>query len=340
MSSLQDMWVHYKLRWKRRRLLWRALRKRRQIEVMSDRTKTIKPDDILVFACLRNEDVRIPYWLDHYRRLGVGHFLIVDNQSDDESRALLIDQPDVSLWHTPESYRLSRFGVDWLTWLMVRHGHGHWCLTVDADELLIYPWWETRPLQALTEWLDQSDQQMMAAMMLELYPKGPLDEAPYAQGENPVDALPWFDAGNYWITRQEPMGQLWIQGGPRARKFFASEPRRAPTMSKIPLVRWNRRFAYVNSTHSILPRHLNQAYDSEGGEMLSGLLLHTKFLNTAVARAVQEKKRGEHFQNSELYDAYYDAVAKAPDLWCEASTRFRGWRHMEALGLLSRGNWL
>ncbi|MEC7668014.1 MAG: glycosyltransferase family 2 protein, partial [Pseudomonadota bacterium] len=132
-----EMWHAYRMRWTRRRLLARAWRKRRQLTSVGDRTDAIAPDDILVFATLRNEAVRLPHFLSHYRALGVRHFLIVDNHSTDNTAAFLRDQPDVSLWTTADSYKKSRFGMDWLTWLMIRHGHGHWCLTVDADELLI-----------------------------------------------------------------------------------------------------------------------------------------------------------------------------------------------------------
>jgi hypothetical protein len=78
-----------------------------------------------------------------------------------------------------------------------------------------------------------------------------------------------------------------VQGGVRARMFFGKDPRRAPTLNKTPLVRWDRRYAYVSSTHSLLPRRLNHVYDTTGGEKLSGILLHTKFLHTIV-----EKSRG------------------------------------------------
>jgi len=92
--------------------------------------------------------------LQYYRALKVSHFLFVDNGSDDGTAEFLQSQPDVSLWRTDESYRLSRFGMDWLGWLQMRFGHGHWCLTVDADELLIYPQHDTRDLSALTQWLE------------------------------------------------------------------------------------------------------------------------------------------------------------------------------------------
>ena len=289
MGPVRDFWTSYRLRWKRRRLLFRALRKRRQLSPVVDRTGAIRAGDILCFSTVRNERVRLPWFLDHHRRLGVAQFLFVDNASDDGTVEYLSGEPDVSLWSTPASYKLSRFGIDWLTWLMIRHGHDHWCLTLDADELLIYPHHDTRPLPALTEWLDDAGRRSFGALMLDLYPKGPLAGQTYRAGDDPVAVLPWFDRGNYMIQRQPTLQNLWIQGGVRARAFFAAEPRRAPTLSKTPLVRWDRRFAYVTSTHSLLPRHLNHVYDEAGGEKTSGILLHTKFLNTVVEKSREEE---------------------------------------------------
>lgn len=337
---MADWLAAYRLRWKRRRLLARAIRKRSELARVIDRTAGIETDDILCFAVIRNEAVRLPWFLDHHRRLGVAHFLIVDNESDDGSDALLAEQPDVSLWRTGAGYKASRFGVDWVNWLLARYGHGHWCLTLDADETLVYPYWDTRDLRALTAWLDRQGREIFGAMMLDIYPKGPVGAQSYQAGDDPSAVLQWFDPANYGMRVQRPMGNLWLQGGPRARAFFADDPRRAPTLNKVPLVRWNRRFAYVNSTHSLLPPRLNRIYETDGGEAPSGLLLHSKFLNVSVARAGEEKTRGEHFSNSALYDRYYDAVAADPDLWCMASQRLGGWRKMEALGLMSRGGWI
>ncbi|MEL7282504.1 MAG: glycosyltransferase family 2 protein [Pseudomonadota bacterium] len=339
-GTLSTAWMRYRLRWKRRKLLYRALRKRRQMHVVSDKTSLISKDHIIAAVTVRNEMLRLPYFLDHHRKLGVDHFLIVDNDSDDGTTDYLAEQPDVSLWTTPHSYRLSRFGLDWLTWLQGQYASGHWCLTLDADELLIYPHYETRPLPALIEWLERSGRRSFGALMLDMYPKGPLKDQSYAPGQDPTETLSWFDGGNYIIQKQERHQNLWIQGGVRARKFFADDPRRAPTMGKVPLVKWHWRYAYVNSSHAILPRELNMVYDEAGGEKTSGILLHTKFLNTVVDKSAEEKERREHFNNSELYEDYYDALIENPDLWCEYSTRLTGWRQLEAMGLMSRGNWI
>ncbi|MEM8774309.1 MAG: glycosyltransferase family 2 protein [Pseudomonadota bacterium] len=340
MSVLKEALLLYRLRWKRRRFLLRSLRKRRQLKQVENRTASIAKNDILAFVTVRNELLRLPFFLEHYRKLGVNHFLIVDNNSDDGTLAYLNSQPDVSLWHTHHSYRKSRFGVDWLTWLQMKYAHGHWCLMLDADEILIYPHHDTRPLPALVGWLEQRGRRSFGALMLDMYPKGPLSSKKYQSGNDPFEHLCWFDGGNYFMQKKPDLQNLWIQGGVRAREFFANEPERAPTMGKTPLVKWNRRYTYVSSTHSLLPRHLNRVYDEIGGECISGILLHSKFLETVVARSAEEKMRGEHFANSELYGAYYDGLAADPTLWCDKSTRFNGWRQLEAMGLMSKGGWI
>ena len=76
----------FRLRARRQYLLARAIRRGRQLDPVRDRTEQIAPGDILAFVTLRNERVRLPYFLEYYRRIGVGHFLIVDNGSDDGSR--------------------------------------------------------------------------------------------------------------------------------------------------------------------------------------------------------------------------------------------------------------
>ena len=156
----------------------------------------------------------------------------------DGTREYLAAQGDCSVWMSQGSYKRSRFGMDWLNALMRQYAHGHWCVVVDPDEFLIYPFCDTRPIPALTDWLDSSSIKSFGAMLLDMYPKGPITAQPYNEGQNPFDIACWFDSGNYMIERNWNYGNLWIQGGPRARLFFDQNPERAPALNKIPLVKW------------------------------------------------------------------------------------------------------
>ena len=331
---LRAAWSAYRQRWKRRKLLWRCLRAARDLTPVVDRTPAIRTGEILCFATLRNEMLRLPEFLAHYRKLGVGAFLIVDNASTDGSDAFLRGQRDVSLWRAAGSYRASRFGMDWLGALQFRHGHGHWCLTVDVDELLVYPDWDRRPLPDLAAQLDAAGRPAMGAMMLDLYPRGPLGQADAGPDAPLTDRLPWFDPLPYRCRMVPPKRNRILQGGVRERVFFPKDPDRGPTLNKLPLVRWNRRYVYVNSTHSALPPRLNDQYDGPGDPRLSGVLLHGKFLPDSVLRAAEELDRRQHFIDPDQYRPYHDAIAKGPTLWHPGAVRYAGWRQLVDLGLM------
>lgn len=325
-----QLWRAYVLRMRRRRLIVRAFRKRRDLNAYSDNTSKITTGDTLAFVTVRNEAARLPYFLDHHRALGVAHFLIVVNDSTDGTTEMLADQPDVSVWTTDASYKDARFGMDWLNHLLARHGHGHWCLTLDADELFAYAGDDTLSLTDLTAKLDAQDRTSFGALMLDLYPKGPLDAGTYQAGQSPTDVIPFFDPTGYRATYRTDMENLWVQGGVRDRVFFADRPERAPTLSKTPLVKWNRRFAYVSSTHTLLPRRLNHVYGHA-----TGALLHTKFLPGIVDKSREEATRRAHFADADLYQSYYRDVIAAPDLWASTSVRYIGANQLLDLGLIT-----
>lgn len=329
----------YKLRLERKRFLIRAWRKARDLLLVADRTDQIRPNDVLCFVTLRNERIRLPYFLRYYRDRGVSHFIFVDNDSTDGTREYLAGQGDCSVWTTPASYKRSRFGMDWLNALLREYGHGHWCVVVDPDEFLVYPFCDTRPIPALTDWLESSSIKSFGAMLLDMYPKGPITTQPYSEGQNPFDIACWFDSGNYMIKRNWDFGNLWIQGGPRARLFFPDNPERAPALNKIPLVKWDKNYAFASSTHMLLPRGLNLVFDEWGGEKASGVLMHAKFLDTFTTKAREELQRKQHYANSHEYKAYAAGLQADPNLWCKWSERFINWRQLEILGLMSKGNW-
>lgn len=325
------------LRLERRGLQLRAWAKARELTPVHMRHGGLGAGPVL-FSTMRNEAVRLPYFLDYYRRLGIVHFFIVDNGSDDGTGDLLADAKDVSVWRADASYKAARFGVDWLNTLLARHGVGRWVVVVDPDEFLVYPYCDTRALPALTRWLETNGRTGLGTMLLDLYGRGTLAETAYRSGEDPVATAPWFDANNYLVERNERYHNLWIQGGPRARVTNAATPDKAPALNKIPLVRWRRGYVYCNSTHDLLPRRLNRLYDHRGGARTSGVLLHTKFLDVLTDKISEEMVRQQHYAGSREYRAL---AAKGADasLWTERSTRYRDWRQLCELGLMARGNW-
>ena len=311
--------------------------------------------EIRAFATCRNERLRLPAFLDHYRRLGVDRFFIIDNDSSDGTADYLLREPDVRLFRTAARYSEAAMGIDWVNTLLAAFGVGAWCVTVDIDELLVYPGSERAPLRTLTAYLDRNGYGALSCTLLDLYPDQPLNECVYEPGDDLIAAAPYFDAGPYRTGPFELCPWVLIHGGMRERMFHpefkrrgvgaklyealyhrilrhwssleARPPQKPPLLTKVPLVRWDERTRYLKSTHGVSRKVV--APDT-------GVLLHFKFLHDFHARAVEEAARGEHYDNASEYRRYADRLDRDPNLtfMCEASTRFETTTQLVHLGLM------
>src|SRR5262249_7206253 len=145
----------------------------------------------------RNEEARLPYFLDYHRRLGVNRFLIVDNDSSDRTLDVILKERDVEVYSTKQSYAQGNFGLAWINALLAALGREGWVLILDADELLIYPDSETVDLQAFTAELDRGGYELVQAVMLDMYGRGSICDTDYSSGTSFLAACPYFDSDSY-----------------------------------------------------------------------------------------------------------------------------------------------
>jgi hypothetical protein len=321
----------------------------------------LTPDGILAFSKCRNEALRLPAFLRHYRRLGVAQFFIVDHDSSDGTTELLSSQSDVRLFRTTGRFSEARGGTAWLNALLAEFGIGHWCVTVDIDELLCYPGSEHSDLHALTRYLDGDRREAMACLLLDLYPEGPLSEVEYAPGQDLLSVAPLFDSGPYKRIEAIACPGFFATGGVRERVFYpelrasslqarlggwmrgvvrrlpllrrttasrAVRPRLAPCLTKVPLVKWEAGTRYLDVNHFVSSRRVARE---------SGALLHFKFLRDFPAQAVRESQRAEYFDGAAEYKRYAAKTAADPALLLryEGSVRFTNTRQLVEMQLMA-----
>jgi hypothetical protein len=292
----------------------------------------IDAGEILCVACVRNESLRLPYFLDYHRDLGVDRFLVTDNDSDDGTTEYLLGQPDVHVFLTRERYSESGFGVSWIASLLELHAMGHWALTVDVDELLVFPDSETVGLGRLAAYLEGRGEEALLTFLLDMYSDRAIRDTAYERGAPFLTACAWFDRDTYrWEGSRDGFGRVPTRGGPRERLFWGERDRssRSPFLPKIPYVRWRPGLSYVRSTH-LLP-----------GAVLSdmtGALLHFKLFSDFSDRTQVEVGRREHWDNAGQYEAYREVLAAHPDLsaFHDGSVRYGGSAQLVAIGLLNR----
>lgn len=317
---------------------------------------------VRVFSKCRNEMLRLPSFLAHYRKLGASSFHIVDNASTDGTLEYLAGQPDVQVYSTDGLFREARGGTDWLNALLRRHGTGHWCLTVDIDELFRYPGSETTGLDQLTAYLESGGHQAMACLLLDMYPAGPLAQVQYSAGSDLIAAAPCFDSGPYKRIPYPECPGYAIYGGMRERVFYPEsraddllrrlhvklyhrvllsiplvrdfpplvrrEPVVPPCLTKIPLVYWDADTQYLNVNHFVSSRRVAAE---------TGVLLHFKFLQDFHQRAAEEVLRKQYYDGAAEFVRYVaklrgDANMVLAD---ERSERFQDNQQLQRLGLMT-----
>lgn len=177
-------------------------------------------DGVLLFAVMRDERAWLPWFLAHYRALGVDWFHVIDNGSADGTAALLAGEPDVSLYRVAGGYHASGSGRRWLNALIARHGRGNWCVTADADEELVLP--GAGDLPALFAAMAARGETVLPALLLDLAPRRIADIRGFGPGDPPCAAAPFLDPDHLFAGAPEPP---WIQvrGGLRMRLFGIAE---------------------------------------------------------------------------------------------------------------------
>jgi glycosyltransferase involved in cell wall biosynthesis len=267
--------------------------------------------EIRAFMTVRNEILRLPQTLAHYRKLGVGRFFVIDNGSTDGTKELLTAQPDCHVFLTRNSYSEARLGVEWQHALLDEYGVDHWCLVVDADEWFIYPGYEDRSLPELAAYLQQSGAQGMFAFLLDMYGWGGVAGVIPRPEHSLLDACRYFDTQYIWdygfralihLTRQQfPPSK--VIGGPRWLPLPVVL-RPAPNLKKIPFVQWLPGTRYANP-HATTPIKLAD---------VTGVLMHFKFLEDFSARVNIEVGRKEHWQGASEYRRYLAKLRHEPGL--------------------------
>lgn len=259
--------------------------------------------EIRAFMMVWNEQVRLESVLGHYRKLGVDRFFVIDLGSTDGTLDLLAGARDVHVFTTTGDA-----DVTYLNALLDAYGTGHWSLTVDADELFVYPHCEELELPLFCRYLGHVGSQAVGCLSLDMYAASPIGDAVHRPGTPLIDTCRYFDAAPYTMARTDACPYFEIHGGVRARVFDWSAPDLSPVLSRVPLVRWHAGMQYLRGTGNVTPAAVSN---------ILGALLRFDFLSDYCARSG------------------VDPAFSATNLYSERSVKFESSAQLVALNLMT-----
>jgi hypothetical protein len=282
-------------------------------------------DAIPLAAVVRNERILIEPFLNHYRRLGIGRFLIVDNGSDDGTFEYLAEAPDVDLWRTSASYKKAGFGAYWQDGLLSKYAANRWVMYADVDEFLVFCGMENG-LGSLVKSLAERGETRLFAPLLDVYGQASIDHTEIAPGQDPLEVCCWFDADP---ERLRPMERgVSVKGGVRRRLFFKDHDS-SPELAKYPLVFYDDETALVTS-HFPEPRSRNL------DAVPYGRLLHVKYISGLKSKIELALNTGQHWNDSVEYRQYHNTLSKKQSLtpYCDDSAQYTGPSSLVSAGFM------
>ncbi len=279
----------------------------------------IKSEDIPLFCVQRNEKLRLPFFLDYYRKLGVTQFFFVDNNSDDGSFEFLLEQPDCHVFWTNDGYNQSGHGLTWLNHLINDANILHinqWYIIADVDEFLVYPNCETHSLKKLTDYLNTTDVEVVPSFMLDMYAKNLAGSSKDFLKEH------IYFYNNYQLFYQIESPYIQPSGGIRPLIFRESNAYYVKTalFKKIAQPTY-----LISSTHQTTPYRTSS---------LITTFLHYKFIGDFSSHVQTEITRKQHSARYRIYHNWNKNHSNINFLNLEKTTKYQNSQQLVELGLI------
>ena len=252
-------------------------------------------DALALYTCIRDERDRLPWFFGYYRRLGVEHFVVIDNGSTDGSTEYLLSQSGTTVFRTDDSYHGAFSGMVWINHLKSRLSPAAWVLYADVDEALVYDGCERRSVADLAETLDMAGHEAFTAFMLDMFSTDASGETGKGPDVDYVTRYPLY-LPQIQVTPKPLCPYLQIRGG--IRSLFAT----GEELTKTPLVKSGADIDFLQSSHNVTPARVSD---------MTGVLLHYKIIDgiaEEAARVLQHQTRSPHCR------ARYAKYRDAPDL--------------------------
>jgi len=284
--------------------------------------------EIRLFSYIKNESLRLPFFLKYYLDKGVDRVFLIDNNSVDNSVSIALSFENVHVFQTKEQYKNH---WNWVEILLNRYGMNYWCLLVDADELLHFPSDEDLSIRNLCDFLEEENETVLRSLLIDLYADMPISDCNYQQNMDPLTLCPYFDVDHYEWDAKFINKKKWsifsypiFGGGMRGRVFGFDHNN---IISKTSLFRYQPNTYITQGIHGI-----DQAITSS----IQGVVFHTKLLQDFENKVGIEVKNEQYSRNSYYYKEYQKILNKTPSLspYYEGSMKYRNSRQLVDLGLM------
>ena len=298
------------------------------------RHRVAATDEVVLVSLVRDGAYYLDAFFDHYRSLGLSHFVFFDNGSSDTTLARLQQEPGVVILQSTLPW--GDFENDFRHYAAQHYAADRWCLIVDMDEVFDFEGRAEIGLSGLTRFLADQGYTGLMAQMLEMFPKAALStvsKLPYPQA---LEQFSHYDIStitaytyrcpstglSYFLRQNEctsPAPSV-LFGGIRGKVFGET-----CCLSKHPLI-----FVGTGVQAAVHP------HASTGVRLapMSALIKHYKFANDALARDRASQARASITHGEDRLRL--SVLTQEPDLslWSAQAQPYSGIAALQKQGFL------
>lgn len=271
---------------------------------------------------VKDELERMKLIYEHYRKLGIKQFIIIDNGSTDGTMQFVEAQPGTRVYRVDEPF-LTPKKEAWIARVLALTGYNRWYVVVDADELIDYVGSERHSVKELIESHHNNGHSRLQGYMVDMYAQADVFAADCAYSEIP-EVFSYFDTGSYFEKSSNS-----IFGGPRHRVFGLNN-----YLSKQAIFCYLPDMLYHNCHSLHWPGH-------EHWIEMCFVLRHYKFLKTDLQFYQERVKKKNYYNDSEEYKAIFDTMehGQAPSLYYKESTHYINSESLRSLPFIKWTDW-
>jgi hypothetical protein len=148
-------------------------------------------DELLVICLVRNGELYIKSFIEHYRSLGVKHCVFMDNGSTDRTIEMLCSYDGVTVLQTDVNF--VKYESTIRRYLAEKFSKNCWNLTSDIDELFDYPYSSRLSLRNFLEYLNKNAYTAVLTQMLEFFSDIPLSQVSSEVDDSLIEKYPYYD---------------------------------------------------------------------------------------------------------------------------------------------------
>jgi len=231
--------------------------------VYGPRTIAYGDDELLVITVVRNGQLYVRSFLEHYRALGVAHCVFLDNGSTDGTVDALCSFPDTTVLQTDAPY--GKFENTMKRYLAEQFSRGRWNLCADIDELFEHPFSDRLPLQQFLRYLNHRGFSTVVTQMLDMFSDVPLADVRSTPEERVWEKFTHYDVSAIdrppyeWVDR--PRDDIRMHWGGIRRRVFGTDNGLTKTALVLmngkvkPFIEWHHALGGVTADVTCLLRH-------------------------------------------------------------------------------------